>query len=316
MIFSLFSCQNENFSLSESENEEFYCHIEDEAITRTAIDENNNVTWSADDQIVIFKKSSVPTKYQIKESSVGKTSGGFNKISTDEFDSGFELDHNVAFYPYQENIEITKLDSASYKLTGYTFPSEQTYVENSFANGSFPMASVSDDYYLTFRNICGGIKLRLTGTQIVTSISIEGKDSEIIAGEAEISVYDDEELNPYIALSPNGSSAVILNCGKGVQLYDNNPVDFIISLPPVIFSKGFKIFVTCADNQIYTMESNKVNSISRSSLLVMPVRKLGGTIDYDSGENVPTLPGHNPEPCFSETVELMGILWRLAGASQ
>lgn len=316
MIFSLFSCQNENFSLSESENEEFYCHIEDEAITRTAIDENNNVTWSADDQIVIFKKSSVPTKYQIKESSVGKTSGGFNKISTDEFDSGFELDHNVAFYPYQENIEITKLDSASYKLTGYTFPSEQTYVENSFANGSFPMASVSDDYYLTFRNICGGIKLRLTGTQIVTSISIKGKNSEILAGDAEVSVFSDEDQSPQIALISNTVSEVTLNCGDGVQLDDKNPVDFIISLPPVTFSSGFETSVSCADGSTYTLQSNKVNSIVRSSLLVMPIRKLDGPSDFNGGENVPVIPGHNPEPCFSETVELMGLIFRLAGASE
>ena len=315
-ILALFSCQNESLSLFESENEEFYCHIEDEAITRTAIDENNNITWSADDQIVIFKKSSVPTKYQVKESSVGKTSGGFNKISTDEFDSGFELDHNVAFYPYQENIEITKLDSISYKLTGYTFPSEQTYVEKSFANGSFPMASVSDDYYLTFRNICGGIKLRLTGKQIVTSISIEGKNSEIIAGDADVSVYSDEELNPYIAMSSNGLSTVTLNCGNGVQLHDKNPVDFIISLPPVTFSSGFEISVSCADGSTYTLQSNKVNSIVRSSLLVMPIRKLDGSSDFNGGENVPVIPGHNPEPCFSETVELMGLIFRLAGASE
>ena len=319
-ILTFFSCQNENLSLSESENEDFYCHIENEEITKTAIDENNNVTWSADDQVVIFKKSSMPTKYQVKESSVGKTSGGFYKISTDEFNSGFELDHNVAFYPYQENMEITKSDSDSstivYKLTGYTFPSEQTYVENSFANGSFPMASVSEDYYLTFRNICGGMKLRLTGTHTVTSISIEGKEAEILAGDAEISVYSDEELSPQIALSSNTLSVVTLNCGAGVQLDDKNPVDFIISLPPVSFSKGFEITVTCADGNTYIMESNKVNSIVRSSLLVMPVKKLGSSSDYNGGENVPVIPGHNPEPCFSETVELMGILWRLAGASE
>ena len=321
-VLILFSCMNENLSVMNSEKEAFYCCIESDASTKTAIGDYNGVVWSEDDQLVIFKNSSVPAKYQVSDNSVGKAAGSFYKIETDEFNAGFELGHNVAFYPYQENIEIIKYDSdeptSSYKLKGYIIPSQQTYVENSFAAGSFPMAAVSDDNNLLFRNICGGIKLSLQGLQRVTSITIKGNNSEKISGKADVIVYPDGSI-PEISMSSDALTSVTLDCGDGIQLDEENAADFILALPPVKFTKGFTVSVVCADGSIFTMDTDKSNRIRRSSLLVMPVRTLGESyVDEGSCDdlNAPTLPGHNPEPCFSETVELMGMLWRLAGSSE
>ena len=273
-VLVLFSCTNENIATVLPDTDEFYCSIENEEPTRTSLDQNNNVIWSAEDQLVIFKKSSIPSKYQISESHVGKTSGSFYKVNSDEFNAGSELDHNVALYPYQENVEITKLDSdsptSSYKITGYNFPAEQTYVENSFANGAFPMAAVSDNYDLTFRNICGGIKLQLKGTQKVISIKIEGKNSEKLAGNADVIVYSDEALKPVITLASGASSSVTLNCSTGVQLNKITATEFVITLPPVLFNKGFTVTITDSDGKTYTVETDRANTVIRSSLLIMP----------------------------------------------
>ena len=272
------SCVNENVPTSILGKEEFFCHIENEETTRTTLDQNNNVIWSAEDQLVIFKKNSIPAKYQISENCVGKTSGSFYKVNSDEFNAGSELDHNVALYPYQENVEITKLDSdsptSSYKIAGYNFPAEQAYEENSFANGAFPMAAVSDNYDLTFRNICGGIKLQLKGTQKVTSIKIEGKNSEKLAGNVDITVYADESLKPAITMASDALTTVTLNCGEGVQLSDGTSTEFVIALPPVLFSSGFTLTITDAQSKIYIIETDKANTVLRSSLLTMPAFKL------------------------------------------
>ena len=304
-----------------SDKDGFNCSIETENLTKTTLNDNNEVLWSEGDQLVIFRKSSAPAKYQISDAYVGKSVGGFYKIEVDEFNSGFELDHNVALYPYQDNIEIIRTDSdeptSSYMMRGYNFPSKQTYVENSFAVASFPMAAVSEDKNLSFYNICGGIKLRLKGSQCVTSITIEGKNSEMISGNADIMVYSDG-TKPELSISSDALTSVMLDCGDGVQLNEETATDFILALPPVKFTKGFTVSVTCADGSVFTMDTDKSNRIRRSSLLTMPVRTLGEPYDGDSESdlNAPTLPGHNSEPCFSETVELMGILWRLAGASE
>ena len=284
------SCTNEEVTTVIPVSDEFYCSIENEEPTRTSLDQNNNVIWSAEDQLVIFKKSSIPSKYQISESHVGKTSGSFYKVNSDEFNAGSELDHNVALYPYQENVEITKLDSnsptSSYKITGYNFPAEQTYVENSFANGAFPMAAVSDNYDLTFRNICGGIKLQLKGTQRINSIKIEGKNSESIAGLSNIIVYSNEDTKPIFEISSNPQTSVTLNCKQGVQLSKNNIINFIIALPPILFSKGFIVTITDHDNKQYILETDKENSILRSSVLVMPIVELNNSSELPDSDVV------------------------------
>ena len=278
-LVALISCTDEKVTTVTTDSDEFYCSIENEELTRTSLDQNNNVIWSADDQLVIFKKSSIPSKYQISESHIGKTFGSFYKINSAEFSAGSELDHNVALYPYKENLEITKLDSdsptSSYEITGYSFPAEQTYAENSFANGAFPMAAISDNYDLTFRNICGGIKLQLKGIQKVTSIKIEGKNSEKLAGNADITVYSDENLKPAITMATDASTIVCLNCESGIQLDETATTEFIIVLPPTEFSNGFETTITDEDGMTYLLESFKHNNIIRSSLLVMPSTILG-----------------------------------------
>lgn len=278
-LVALISCTDEKVTTVTTDSDEFYCSIENEELTRTSLDQNNNVIWSAEDQLVIFKKSSIPSKYQISESHIGKTFGSFYKINSEEFSAGSELDHNVALYPYKENLEITKLDSdsptSSYEITGYNFPAEQTYAENSFANGAFPMAAVSDNYDLTFRNICGGIKLQLKGIQKVTSIKIEGKNSEKLSGDADIIVYSGETLKPAITMASNALTSVTLNCGAGVQLKESRATDFIISMRPLVFSAGFTVTITDSDSKTHVVETDKANTVLRSSLLIMPVIKVG-----------------------------------------
>ena len=278
-LVALISCTDEKVTTVTTDSDEFYCSIENEELTRTSLDQNNNVIWSAEDQLVIFKKSSIPSKYQISESHIGKTFGSFYKINSEEFSAGSELDHNVALYPYKENLEIMKLDSdsptSSYEITGYSFPAEQTYAENSFANGAFPMAAVSDNYDLIFRNICGGIKLQLKGIQKVTSIKIEGKNSEKLAGDADIIVYSDETLKPAITMASNALTSVTLNCGAGVQLNESSATEFIISLRPMAFSAGFTVTITDSDSKTHVVETDKANTVLRSSLLIMPVINVG-----------------------------------------
>ena len=67
-------------------------------------------------------------------------------------------------------------------------------------------------------------------------------------------------------------------------------------------SKG-NTYATESDQQITGKEylANKIYSFTRTMV---------------ESETPPAVQGHNPEPYFSETVELMGILFRLAGASE
>lgn len=252
--------------------------IEQNEVTKTVLGESNNVLWSENDQIVAFMKSSYGHKYQIKPSFAGKTYADFSRVSSasgDDLSAGMEWDHNVAYYPYSESIECVKSDD-NYALE-VVLPAEQTYEENSFGNGTWPMVAVSEDNNITFKNVCGGIKLQLKGTQIVKSITIQGKNNEKLSGPAIVAAYTNSETKPAITMTGTdaASKSVTLNCGEGVQLSESNATEFIIALPPVLFSNGFMVTVTDSESQTYTIETDKANTVLRSSLLVMPAFKLG-----------------------------------------
>ena len=271
------SCQEQELVLQiEPEDTEFRASIEAVDATRTVMDENHNVLWSEGDQIVIFKKTTIGNKYQIKDQYVGTTTGGFSKITEtgndDNFESGNEIYHNVAMYPYSTSIWCMKNDNniptTSYQLN-VVLPDTQTYAEDSFANGAFPMVAVSTDNQLTFRNICGGLKLQFKGVDKIKSIKIESIAGEAVSGKSTIIGYADGSA-PTITMASTASSSVTLDCGEGVQLYENVPTTFIISLPPVTFRSGMRMTVTDTDGLSRTLTNSSANTIIRSSLLTFP----------------------------------------------
>ena len=297
--------------------DEIYARIECDVETKTSMDANNNIRWSEGDQVVAFLKSSLGLKYQIESNYVGKTSGRFSKISSvssDDLYAGFEMDHNVVYYPYSDKVYIEK-SGENYALN-IVLPTEQTYSEGSFGNGSMPMLAVSEGDDIVFKNVCGGMKLKFKGNKNIASIKLEGKNKEQLSGAAILTVYADGK-SPSIEMESDASTSVSLKCGAGVQLSENNITEFIIALPPVTFREGFTVSVTDTEANIYTIETDRGNFVRRSSLLVMPVITLGDSgPEYPEADDPTTSQGHNQEPYFSETVELMGLLWRLAGSSE
>ena len=263
------SCQKDVTTDISGGESELYAVIEDSASTRTYMDEGKNVRWSEGDQVVAFMRTTLGLAYQIKPAYVGRTYGYFSKVSSgasDDLGMGMELDHNVIYYPYADETEIYKSGPA-YALD-VVLPSEQNYLAESFASGSFPMVAVSEDNNIAFKNICGGMKLQLKGTQRVASITVQGNDFENLSGPATVTAYADGK-KPEISMAYRASKIVTLNCGA-VQLSEKSITDFMITLPPVVFSKGFTVVVTGTDGATSVISTDKVNEIQRSSILVMP----------------------------------------------
>ena len=283
---ALFSCQKNEIYEPSSSSVDLHATIEDQTFTKTYMDENNNIRWSEEDQVVAFMKTSLGLRYQIKKEYIGKTSGYFSQVSSgssSDIGAGTEWDHNVVYYPYSDAVEAEK-SGDNYALN-VVLPSEQTYAAESFGNGAMAMVAVSESNNITFRNVLGGMKLQLKGTQKVKSIKLEGKNNEKLSGAATVTAYTDE-TKPAITMASGASTSVTLDCGSGVQLNESTATEFIIALPPVLFSKGFTVTVTDADSKTYTVETDKANTVLRSSILNMPAFKLGEAPGEDSGEGL------------------------------
>ena len=283
-LTALVACQKNEVAASAADSA-LYATIEETDATKTYMDSNNNIRWSEGDQVIAFMKTSLGLRYQIKDEYIGKTSGYFSQVSSgssSDLGAGIEWDHNVVYYPYSSTIEAAK--SGSNYVLDVVLPSEQTYAAESFGNGAMAMVAVSENNNITFRNVLGGMKLQLKGTQIVKFIKIEGKNNEKLSGAATVTAYMDE-TKPAITMSQTASTSVTLNCGSGVQLSESTASEFIISLPPVLFSKGFTVTVTDTESNTYTVGTDKTNIVIRSSLLVMPPVKLGASAGEDSADD-------------------------------
>ena len=247
--------------------------------TRTSMDEDRNILWSRGDQLAIFRSRTVADRYQVTDATAGTGQGTFSAVSTQDVAVSDDIAANVAFYPYMESLSCSR-DGDAYVIGNVVLPAVQTYAAGSFGNGAFPMAAVTEtlaDHSLKFRNVMGAMRLQLTGTCVVKSVRIEGKNGEKLSGAATVTAYGDGTV-PAIAMADGASEHVTLDCGDGVQLTKDAVTTFIIALPPVKFTEGFKVTVADAENQEKVLSTSaKTNEILRSSLLVMPA------VDLDNG---------------------------------
>lgn len=268
-VFVFAACEKDE-SILELSIQEIYASIETEEQTKTVLDEKNNVRWSSCDQIVAFMKTSLGVKYQIKDEYIGQTSGYFSKVSSgssDDLGAGMELNHNVVYYPYSKEIDVERSND-NYFLN-VVIPSTQKYVANSFDNGAFPMVAVSDDNDISFKNVCGGIKLQLKGSAKIKKIKLQGANNELLSGSATVTCFS-EGSAPIVEMGDNASKVLVLDCGEGVQLNENVATAFIMTLPPTEFKKGFTVTIVDTKGKEEIMSTEKLNNVKRSTLLVMP----------------------------------------------
>lgn len=287
------ACQKSETAIPVSE--QFTATVESfESQTKTSMTQEKYVVWSQNDRLAIFQGSTLADEFKVSDASAGKANGTFTKVTTagDDFSAGTEIPCNVALYPYATGLTLTgatlEYEAPVYEVEGVVLPSEQTYVAGSFANGAFLMAAVTDDlsdHNLKFKNILGALKLQLKGTQTVKSITVKGRNNEKLSGAATVTAYA-SNLAPAITMTATdeASKSVTLDCGDGVQLSESTATDFIIALPPVLFSQGFTVTVTDSDEQTYEITAKVANTVLRSSVLTMPAIILGDEITEDEGD--------------------------------
>ena len=252
--------------------------------SKTSIDADFNLEWSEGDQLAIFQACQIADKYQIKDTERGEFEiVEDNSEINGNFNAGFEIATNIALYPYMDNLLCQRTEAngeTSYNIKGIELPVTQDYVTDSFGEGTLLMAAITENlknHTLKFKNILGAMRLQLLGTEVVTSITVEGKNYEKLSGKADVTVYTNGDT-PSISMSAEANTSVTLNCGTGVQLSPDTPTAFFVTLPPVVFENGFKVTVHTANNEEKTLEATTSNSIIRSSILILSPITLDGEV--------------------------------------
>lgn len=240
-------------------DKEFYATIEG-SDSRTYVDDQIRLRWTAEDCITIFKKTTYNREFMFT-GVTGANAGGFKQKSVDDdFWYGADVPYNYAVYPHSST---TQLDETDHFFT-LTMPSEQTYVENSFGLGANTMVAASESGQLMFKNVGSYLRVRLYGKDIaVSSITLASKGNESIAGKAKVTPKLNG--NPTCEILGTGKS-IRLTCPEPVTISEDvdNPTDFWIVVPPVTLSKGFTVTVENEKGDTQVFEVTKPFTFERN----------------------------------------------------
>ena len=277
---------------------EFYATIEGsdaDAATKTYVDDQIRMRWTANDKITMFNRTTYLRQYTFT-GKTGANAGGFKKTSEDdEFWYGDDVDNIYAVYPYSDDIT---LDETSCALT-LNMPAEQRYAVNSFGLGANTMVSVSTGGQLVFKNVGSYLRVRLYGEEAsISCITLTSLGEEAIAGEAEVAATLGGE--PTCTMKGKEKS-IKLTCPEPVQISNSadSPTDFWIVVPPVTLNNGFSVTIensegstqTYVVNSSFTFERNKFYNLKREVEIVQSIPK--NQIRYTSSDDEVITPNPN-----------------------
>lgn len=233
--------------------------------------ESHSVLWVPGDAIGIASASDF-SRYEYK----GDGQTDFAEFEGDPVHG----DYFYAVYPYSEKAALSG-DMLSLEL-----PSVQEYTPLSFAPGAFPMVARSESTVLEFKNLCGLLKVNLTGTETISSITFRSS-GQGVSGPATVSM--DYESVPELVMSDGAGMSVTLDCGEGVALNGTVPVPFYIVLPAGTYD-DFSITVTSADGTVMTKENSGL-VINRS--MVRPTSVVEFVPDEAQGDRAALIAFYN-----------------------
>ncbi|MBR0175812.1 MAG: hypothetical protein IJQ11_00075 [Bacteroidales bacterium] len=209
---------------------------------RTSLNPNNgNITWTSGDQIVIANDNDETAVFSL-QSGEGTTEGGFG--TSDEFNT---VGPFIAAYPSDAMIGN---DKVTFNLTA-TQAIENT---ETFAIGANPMVACSDDKNLSFKNLCGGLGIRLKGVGAhVSAVRITSKNTtEKLWGTFEVTNCAANEPTLTEASGNQGSNVITLTCDVTLTTAAKT---FFVMLPPGTLANGFTMEVLDGNEVLATKET-------------------------------------------------------------
>ena len=261
-ISMLPACTNEALQeKAANQNYSFTARTDAGIKTRTCLgevlsNETYPLLWEKGDRIIIAPSGKPATSYY-------ETQGQDNDVAEFRFISGLEGNEMPP-----ENTALTALYPAdAYKFTDgkhtINIPENQTYRKNNISSGTMPMIAGATSRELSFRNVCGILRLRLnTLEQDIRLSSIKVAADKGLAGPIATFEGTDVTWN-----NPDGETGrgITLSC-DGVAL-SPEPEDFYIVLPPGKYT-GFTIQLETGSptgsRRIYRM--HEVLDIERSAI--------------------------------------------------
>ena len=203
----------------------------DEGSTKSIRNEDKSVSWMPHDEITVVcgTEKAKFTSTNTENALIASFTGELPQSIVNAINNGTNTNHVWGLYPYDENVE----SDGTYITT--TLPSQQTGVAGTFADDLFITLAKSDDFNLYFYNVCSGFKFSVTKAGI-TSITIQGKNDEYLAGKVKLSF--DSDGKPKVDEVLDGQNVITLTPEKST--FEVGKDYYFVTLPSD-FSDGFTV---------------------------------------------------------------------------
>ena len=243
--------------------------------TRIQLNEAQKTVWTKGDQVSVFYFSDANQLWQYN-GETGSRTANLKRVNAGEPTT--QTTYNVVAYPFNENYFLNTRTGALHA----TLPATQHYLKDSYGVGDNLMVAQSEFTQFSLKNVCGWLKLQLTGDgEVVKSITFKGNDGEQVAGlihvdtataeatlASEMGSTEDNNAGGNLVFDDTILTEVTLDCGTGVTL-GAEATSFYIALPPQTFEKGFKVEIVCADDTKMVKSSSNSLSIERNHIQPM-----------------------------------------------
>lgn len=261
--------------------------------SRTYLNEDELLRWTANDLISVFAANTYNQKYEF-QGETGDNSGDFEPVTSSSYPTGNELSRHYAVYPYNSQTSISETG-----IITATLPAIQSYAVKSFGLGDNTMVATTadaNDKFLRFKNVGGYLELNLYGNDItVKSITLQGNSDEKIAGKATITSF--YNANPTITMSNEATNVITLDCNEGVKIGNTSETAtaFWFVVPPTTFESGFTITVTDIEGNEFSKSTSKNIEIERNYIMSMSSFEVGNNsvIQYTGTQS--TIEPYNKE---------------------
>lgn len=239
---------------------------------------NGKTVWNEGDCVSVFYRSFNNLLWQFQ----GQTGDRTGELKLIEGYIGNQtMEDVIIVYPYNENYLVRLAD----KSIEAHMPATQYYRYNSYDPQSNLMIAHSTGRDFVLKNVCGWIRVELTGNgEVVRSLTLRGNNDELVAGDIAIDAAeatatfmasngtapgDDSEVGGDLVFEDESFTSVKLQC-SGVEL-SSEPTAFYIALPPQTFTNGFTVEVKCQGYQPMVLQRNDAIAIERNHIQPMQV---------------------------------------------
>lgn len=271
--------------------------------SRTYLD-GSAVKWDENDQIVVRNTKGQALGFDLDEGA----NTSYGTFRSNEVSASFFSPNYTAIYPATSTAgtanTITSATTATFDL-----PAVQTYRANSFGTKAMPMMACSTDEDIEFKNVLGGVVFPLTYTHnlenctyLVKRVVVTSNNTaDVLWGTCATTISGVDgtaNLSSSVTNSATDKHIITLDCGDGVQLIKDTPVDFTVMVPAGTLESGFTLTVigdmiyngeTFANEELYeqsvswtsgTHEGFIVRSRLSKVQTALEIKKVRYTVEY------------------------------------